>query len=219
VRKLVTALLVLVVLLVVGDRVAVHYVEKSVADRMREDGRLTVTPDVDIRGFPFVTQALRGRYDRVDIHVRDLERNGLTMSRLDVTVRGAKLPLDKVRTATDVPVDSLQASGVVTYLELAHESGLAGVTVTPDGDRVKVTGKIAGAQVTVTSTLTLKGDRIVVTAQSIGAGAVSLPAGGVLDFSVRVPQLPYGLHLDSAKAYPDGVHLTASSGVTVLTPR
>jgi hypothetical protein len=219
VRKLVTALLALAVLLVVGDRVAVHYVQKSVADRMREDGQLVVTPAVDIRGFPFATQALRGRYHRVDIHVRDLERNGLTISRLDVTVRGAKLPLDKVRTATDVPVESLQASAVVTYLELAHESGLAGVTVTPAGDRVRVTGKIAGAQVTVTSTLTLKGDRIVVTAQSIEAGAVSVPAGGVLDFSVRVPPLPYGLHLDSAKAYPDGVHLTASSGVTVLTPR
>lgn len=218
-RRLLVTLLVLALLLVVADRVAVQVVQRAVADRMREDGRLGVTPTVQVRGFPFLTQALRGRYDRVDIHIRDLERSGLTVGRLDVTVRGAQLPLSKVRSAHDVPVESLHASAVITYLELAHESGLAGITVAPDGDGVRVTGAVAGVRASATSTVALRGERIVVTAQRLGAGGLSVPTGGVLDFSVRVPPLPYGLHLDSARAYPDGVHLLASSGVTVLTPR
>ena len=218
-RKLLTVLVVLALLLVAADRIAVHYVDRSVADRMREDGRLAVTPDVEIRGFPFLTQALAGNYDRVDVHVRDLTRNGVTVSRLDVSVLGAQLPLSKVSSATVVPVDGLRATAVLTYYELAHSSGLAGITVTPAGNGVAVTGSVAGVKATATSTLTLKGDRVVVTAQSIKSVGVSVPVKGLLDFSVRIPALPYGLHLDSAVARPDGVHLTASSGRTVLTPQ
>ena len=218
-RKLLTALVVLVVLLVAADRITVHYVEQSVGDRMREDGRLDVSPKVDIRGFPFLIQALRGTYDRTDVHVVDLTRNGVTVSRLDVTISGAQLPLSKVRSATEIPVDSLRATAVVTYYELAHSSGLANLSITPKGDGVAVTGTVAGAKATAMSTVTLKGDRIVVTAQSISTAGVKLPLRGVLDFSVRVPTLPFGLHLDSATARPDGVYLTASTGRTVLTPQ
>ena len=218
-RKLLTALVVLVVLLVAADRVTVHFVERSVADRMREDGRLEVNPDVDIRGFPFLTQALRGSYDHTDVHVAELTRNGVTVSRLDVTINGAKLPLSKVGSTTDVPVESLHATAVVTYYELAHSSGLANLTVSPHGDQVAVTGTVAGAKVTAISTVTLKGDRILVTAKTLSTGGVKVPVRGVLDFSVRIPTLPFGLHLDSATARPDGVHLTASTGRTVLTPQ
>ena len=218
-RKLLTSLVVLVVLLVAADRITVHYVERSVGDRMREDGRLDVSPKVDIRGFPFLLQALQGQYDHTVVHVRDLTRNGVTVSRLDVTIDGAKLPLSKVRTVTDIPVDGLHATAVVTYYELAHSSGLANLSITPKGQGVAVTGTVAGVKATALSTVTLKGDRIVVTAQSISAGGVKLPLRGVLDFSVRIPTLPFGLHLDSATARPDGVYLTASTGRTVLTPQ
>jgi hypothetical protein len=219
VRKLLAALVVLAVLLVVGDRVTVHYVDRSVADRMREDGRLDVTPDVNIRGFPFLLQAARGTYDRVDVRIRNLTRNGVTVSRLDVTVLGAELPLSKVGKAIDVPVKGLRANAILTYYELAHSSGLAGLTVTPAGSQVAVTGTVAGVKATATSSVTLKGDRILVTAQSVKTAGVSVPVKGLLDFSVRIPTLPYGLHLDSARAFPDGVHVSASSGATVLTPQ
>lgn len=207
-RKLLVTLVVLAALLVAADRILVRVVDGVVASRMQTDGRLDVTPTVRIQGFPFLTQALHGVYGETDVHVRDLTRNGLTVSRLDVTVRNAHVPLSQVGKARDIPVDGLQATAVVSYYELGHSSGIAGLTVTPAGDGVKVTGNVAGIQASVTSTLTLKGDRIVVSAPK-----------GLLDFSVRVPQLPFGLRLTSAVARPDGVHLTASSGPTVLTPQ
>lgn len=207
-RKLLLTLVVLAALLVAADRITVRVVDGVVANRMQTDGRLDTTPTVRIQGFPFLTQALAGVYDRTDVHVRDLSRNGLTVSRLDVTIDRAHVKLTQVGNVRDIPVDGLQATAVVSYYELAHSSGIAGLTVTPAGDGVKVTGKVAGLQASVTSTVTLNGDRIVVSAQK-----------GLLDFSVRVPQLPYGLKLTSAVARPDGVHLTASSGPTVLTPQ
>lgn len=218
-RKLLVTLVVLAALLVAGDRVAVHYVDRAVADRMQEDGRLATRPDVDIRGIPFLTQALRGVYDRTDVHVRDLTRNGFTVSRLDVTVLGAHLPLKDVGKTQQIPVDGLRATAVVSYYELAHSSGLAGLTVTPSGDRVAVTGTVAGVKATATSTVVLRGDRLVVTAQSVQAAGLSVGLKGLLDFSVRVPALPFGLRLTGAVVRPDGVHLSATSGRTVLIPQ
>lgn len=205
-RKLLLLAVAALVLLVAADRITVHVVEGVVASRMQADGRLDATPSVDIAGFPFLTQAVQGVYPRTDVHVRDLTRNGLTVARLDVTVRNAHLKLTQVNNARSLPVDGLEATALVSYYELGHSSGIAGLTVTPAGSRVKVTGKVAGVQVSVTSTITLKDNRILVSAQR-----------ALLDFSVRIPTLPYGLTLTSAEARPDGVHLTARSGPTVLT--
>lgn len=219
-RKVVTTLVVLVALLVAADRITVHYVNQSVADRMREDGALDVTPTVDIRGFPFLTQAVRGRYDEIAVDIHDVTRNGVTVSRLDVTVTGAELPLSKVGTATAVPVRGLSARAVLTYVELAHESGLAGITLRPLGDLVEVKGTIAGISATATSRISLQGDRVLVRAQSVKAlGASTSLIRDKLDFSVRVPVLPYGLRLTGATVGADGVVLTAASGPTVLTPQ
>ena len=207
-RKLLVSLLVLVALLVAADRITVHYVDKALADRMQEDGHLERRPVVDVRGFPFLVQAARGRYDRTDVHIRDVTRNGVTISRLDVTITDALIPLSKVGSATDVPVRNLAATAVLTYVELAAESRIGGLTITPRGSKVDVTGSVAGVRLTSSATVTLKGDRVVVSTLK-----------GMLDFSVRIPPLPFGLRLDSAQARPDGVHLAASSGPTVLTPK
>jgi hypothetical protein len=207
VRKLITTLLVLAVLLVAADRISVRVVDDVVAQRMQEDGGLQDRPDVDIRGIPFLTQALRGRYEDVRVRIDDVTRNGVTVSRPDVQISGVQLPLSKVRHANAVPVTGLHATALVSYVELATESGLAGVTISPAGDKVKVTGKVAGVAASVTSTVRLDGNRLVVS------------TGGVLDFSVRLPVLPYGLRLTSAQAGPDGVVLTAESGPTVLAPQ
>jgi hypothetical protein len=220
VKRLLTLVVVLLVLLVGVDRAVVHYVDQALADRMQEDGALGSTPTVKVRGFPFLTQAARGEYDEIDVAIRDVTRNGVTVSRLDVTVLGAKLPLSQVGKTTAVPVLGLRAEAVLTYLELAHESGLAGLTIRPSGDLVEVTGKVAGISATATSRIVLQGDRVLVRAQSIKAlGASTSLLKDKLDFSVRLPVLPYNLKLTGASAESDGVRLTASSGPTVLTPQ
>ncbi|MCU1602490.1 MAG: uncharacterized protein JWO22_3199 [Frankiales bacterium] len=207
-RKLLVALVVLVGLLVAADRVTVHYVDKALADRMQESGHLSNRPTVDVEGFPFLTQAFSGRYDRTVVHIKDETRSGLTISRLDVTVIDARIPLSKVRSTTDVPVRDLEAIAVLSYYELGRRSGIAGLTVRAQRGKVKVTGRVAGVSATLAATVRLDGDRVVVSTLR-----------GLLDFSVRIPALPYGLRLKAASAQEDGVHLTASSGPTVLSAR
>ncbi len=66
-RKLVVALLVLVGLLVAADFGAAALAESAVARQMREQLGLPDDPSVRINGFPFMTQALSGRFS--DVHV------------------------------------------------------------------------------------------------------------------------------------------------------
>lgn len=205
-RKLLVTVVVLLALLLVADRVTVRLADTALAARLQDSGRLQQKPSVDITGFPFLTQAVQGRYARTEVHVGSLTRSGLTLQSLDVTVVGARVPLSKLGSAKDVPVEDLRADAVLTYYELAAGSGIAGLTVKPSGDQVALTGKVAGIGLTAKADVALKGDRIVVSS-----------LGGRLDFSVRAPSLPYGLELKGLAVRQDGVHLTASTGPTVLS--
>jgi hypothetical protein len=228
VRKLVYALLALAVLLGVADRVAVTVADRQVATRLREYGQLQTTPTVHVRGFPFLTQALGGRYDRIEVTATDLVRGGVRLDQLDVTLLGARVPLADALggSVRAVPVEGLKATAVVRYADLAVKSGLAGLQVRPQGDRLAVTGRITvlGQSVTATATssVALRGHALVVTsrsAQVLGHGSAALDRAidGLLDFTVPLGTLPYGLEVTSVRVTPAGIVLVAASGPTVLT--
>ncbi|KOV75477.1 DUF2993 domain-containing protein [Nocardia sp. NRRL S-836] len=66
-KFLVIAVLVLGVLLVAADFALAAAAEYQIAQRMREKLQLKEDPSVRINGFPFVLQAIRGDYTRVEI--------------------------------------------------------------------------------------------------------------------------------------------------------
>jgi hypothetical protein len=227
VRKLVTTLVVLLVVLIAADRIALVVTQKVVAERMQAAGALSSRPSVHIRGFPFLTQAFAGRYDRVDVEAEDIRRNGVTLGSFDVRVVGAEIPLKDALSGSveAVPVASLKARAVITYAELASDSGLLSATITPKGDGVEVVGKIKIQGMTLsgkaTSTVRLSGSRLLVTAKSVsilGAHNALFDrlVAGLLDFDVPIAALPYGLKLTGASAQPSGVVINAATGPTVL---
>lgn len=55
-RILLIVVVILGVLFVIVDRVAVHFAEGEAADKLKANEQLATTPDVDIKGFPFLTQ-------------------------------------------------------------------------------------------------------------------------------------------------------------------
>lgn len=227
-RRLVTALVVLAGLLVAADRVGVRVAEQVLAGRLKSSAHLTSTPTVRVRGVPFLTQALQGRYDEIDVTATGLDRGGVRVASLTAALHGVHVPLGEVLSGsvTSVPVDELTAQALVTYADLAHRSGLVGLTITPAGTLVHVTARITvlGQHFTATavSSVALKGTSIVVTARSLRALGQSSPAilnalTGRLDLRVPVGTLPYGLRLTGLQVAPEGLLLQARSGPTVLT--
>jgi hypothetical protein len=229
VRRLVVVLLVLVGLLAVADRVALHLAERAVADQARTSAGLSSTPKVTAHGFPFLTQVLRGRYDRIDVELTDLDRGGVRMKELDATLRDVRVPLaDALGGKVDsIPVQQLDATALVTFAELAHRSGIVGVTMQPEGDKVRVTGSVRFLGQTVRasalSRVSLRNGRIALNAVSFKLLGQSTPAvagalTGALDVIVPVGTLPYDLELTSLQVMPEGLRLVARSGPTTLTP-
>lgn len=57
-RILLIVVVVLGGLFVLADRLAVHFAEGEAADKLRTSENLASTPDVSIKGFPFLTQVV-----------------------------------------------------------------------------------------------------------------------------------------------------------------
>lgn len=223
--RLLAVPVVLAVLLVAADRVGVQVAEREVAVQAQRDGGLPSRPEVEVRGVPFLTQVLRGRYD--DVRLRTSGRlGGADVRDLDVHLTGVRLPLrDAVaRRVSTVPADRLQGSAVLDYGWLSSQAH--GLTVSPDGDRLRVDGavEVLGRRVgaSASSTVRLSGDEVLVRAQSFSTGSGPVDAllgralGDRFDVRVRLGALPFGLHLAGLRVRPDGLAVQVAGGPTVL---
>jgi LmeA-like phospholipid-binding len=226
------ALLVLLLLvgavLVVVDRVAVGVAEDRVAEQVADRGGLTGTPEVDIAGFPFLTQALAGDYRDVRVHLTAEELGQPAGTRADVALRGVHVPLSDVLSGSvqQIPVDRVDGTATLSYGLLAEQVG-GDTTLARDGAGIRVTRTVEvlgfDFPVTATGTLTLDGQDVVIDVQDAEAGAVDVPdsvvrrAADLLDLRYPVPELPFGLELTSVRPGADGVQVRVAATDTVLS--
>lgn len=226
-RRLIGVLAILLVLVVAADRVGAVLAAHVVASKLKTSASLTAEPSVTVHGFPFLTQAVAGRYDDVELKVSDLTRGGVRLAKLDVSLHGVRLPLSDAISGqvSSVPVEGITATAVVTYADIASRGNIAGLSVQPAGSRVKVTGRITvlGQSVTASteSTIRIDGRSLVVTAQKVtvlgqSSGALNNALARRLDLRVPLGTLPYGLQLTGVHATSGGVVLDARSGATIL---
>lgn len=89
-RRLLVGLVVLLALLLAADRAGAALASRAIAAEVQSATRLPGEPDVEVAGFPFLTQALAGRYDRVELTARDVPAGELTLDRLDATLTGVQ---------------------------------------------------------------------------------------------------------------------------------
>lgn len=222
-------LLVLVGLVVVADAVAVRVTERTVAVRLQEAGGLATTPEVEVRGWPFLTQALRGRYEDVVVRARDAPAGQLRISSFVAQLTGLRVPLGEVLSGSvqQVPVERVTARAVITYADLTAAVAPQGLRVSADGPGlVRVTGSVQvlgrAMEATAVSRPTLDGTTLVVTAERFEVGngmadaVLSRGLGNRFDFRIDLGALPYGLQLTGLVAANDGVVLTASATDAVL---
>ncbi len=226
-RALVVVLVLLLGLAVLADRVFHGMAEDRVATELAEKGELQGTPEVEIAGFPFLTQALGGRYDDVRISLTAEELGQPAGTRADVALHGVHVPLSSVLSGsvTEVPVERIDGTATLSYDLLAAQLG-GDTTLRRDGDGLRITStvEVAGQTIplTATGTVTLDGNDLVVdVAEATGAG-VEVPgllvdrAADLLDLRYSVPALPFGLELTSVTPADDGVTVTVEAEDTVL---
>lgn len=227
-RKTVTTLLVLLVVLIAADRIGVLVAQRAVAAQLRSSGELSVQPDVSIKGVPFLTQALRGRYSSIEVRARDVTAGGSRFSTFDASLAGVRLPLTSVLSGsvTSVPVEELSSTVVLSYDDLQQRLAKRRLVLAPAGDLLRVTGSVTVLGRTVSasalSRVRLSGTDVLVTAERFEVGAkpadrvLTAALGKRLDFRARIGALPYGLKLTGVAVRPDGVEAVAAARNTTL---
>ena len=220
-------LLLLLCAAVGADRLGKGIAEDRVAQQIAERGGLAGTPTVEIGGFPFLTQALRGRYDDVRVSLSAEQLGQPSGTAADVSLRGVHLPLADALSGSvaEVPVDRVDGTATLSYALLAAQ--LPGdTTLAPEGSGVRVTRtvEVLGREVPLTAvgTVGLDGGELVVDVDEAAASGVDVPdfvvdrAADLLDFRHPVPALPFGLQLSGVRPAADGVHVAVEATDTVL---
>jgi hypothetical protein len=227
VKALLVVLALLLGLLVLVDRVAVGYAEGQVATQLAEKGDLQGTPEVDIAGFPFLTQAVGGRYDDVRISLTAAELGQPEGTRADVTLRGVEVPLSSVVSGSveEVPVESVDGTATLSYALLSEQLG-GDTTLRREGDGLRITKTVdvvgQTLPLTAVGTVTLEGNELVVDVEEASGAGVEVPdflvnrVADSLDLRYAVPALPFGLQLTDVTPAEDGVDIRVQATDTVL---
>lgn len=226
-RALLVTLLLLAGLALLADRVAVGVAEDQVAGQLAGKGGLVGTPEVDITGFPFLTQAISGRYEDVRIAL-DAEQLGQPEgTRAAVSLRGVRVSLDAVLagSVTEVPVERIDGNATLSYDLLAAEIG-SDATVAPEGDGLRIarTVELLGSTLPVSAagTVALDGNELVVDVERATGAGVEIPSflveqiSDLLDLRYAVPELPFGLQLTGVAPAADGVEVRVEATDAVL---
>jgi hypothetical protein len=221
--------LVLLALVSGAELVAPRLVEQAVAGRVQEAAALPSTPEVEVRGRPFLLQAARGRYDDVVVRAAEVPAGELRFDSVITSLTGVEVPLRDAlsRSVTTVPVDGLSTRAVVGYDDLTAVVRDRGLRVSDaGGGLVRVTGSLEvlgrTLEAAAVSRPTLEGRTIVVTAERFEVGndvadtLLTRALGNRFDFRADLDPLPYGLELRSLLAGSSGVVLQAEAADTVL---
>jgi hypothetical protein len=226
-RALLVVVLLLVGLAVVADRVAVGVAEDRVGEQLAAKGGLAGTPEVEIAGVPFLTQAFAGRYDDIRISLTADQLGQPEGTRADVALHGVHVPLSSVLSGSvdQVPVDRIDGTATLSYELLSAQLG-GDSTLRPEGNGVRITKtvEVLGQTVPLTAVgaISLDGNQLVIDVEKASGAGVDLPefvvgrVSDLLDLRYDVPALPFGLQLTEVEPADDGVHVRLEAEDAVL---
>ncbi|MEU3315469.1 DUF2993 domain-containing protein [Streptomyces sp. NPDC048387] len=215
-------------LFVGADRWAVSYAENRLAEKVQAHQGLAGSAEVDIHGFPFLTQALSHELEQVDLTLKGVDAGAdgrkTRLSQLDASFHDVKLNADY----SGGTAKRAEGTALISYEDLTKASQ-NGATLTYGGQpgklKVTATVDVLGRPLTrsVISTVTLvdgkDGSGAAAGGKTVRVRADSVPGEGIpgiesairkrTDFERRIDDgLPAGLKLTALTSDEAGVHLT-----------
>ena len=221
-KKLLVFVVVVGLLAVVGDRVAAKFATDEAQRRLVAAG--LTSPQVDLRGFPFLTQLLARRFEDVRVTTSSVTIGTGRADQVTGTARDVEVPSSGPAT-----VGRLTARGTIPYAEVLRAVGQSGLRLRSAGSGqvqlqrgVSVLGRTY--DVVARGRVVAKGNRLLVTPASFelaGGGALDQRLSDVIagDFtlSYRIRGLPAGVQIDRITPGRDGFVVDASGRDVRLT--
>jgi hypothetical protein len=233
VRRLLVGLVGLLVVLGAADRISELVAARAVARHVRAAEHLGRDPAVSFAGFPFLTQALRGRFSEVDLTATDIRPQGISLARVKARLRGVHAGVGEALAGklTSASIDDAAGSVLIRYQDLGPllTSTLNGaipggtvnaVTLRDVGGRLAISGQAQvggqGVPVEVDCDVSVRGSTIRVIprlARLPLVGDQTLSGADQAQLAVTIPadQLPFGIHLRTVAVLSDGLRVDGDS--------
>lgn len=231
---LLVLLVVLAGLLLVADRVAAGMAESrlvsAVAAEEKKQDITSATTDVNVAGFPFLTQVARGVYDQITIDLGGLKSGSLRVSTLHIDAFDVHAKAgDLLQGETKARAERVSGVATIAWDQLPDLLDYAGLnfgdaTFAQSGDGVRVTGtaKVNDQKVPVAATakFSVSNNQIKVKISDASIAGTQLPQEATdyinqlqdsLSVGYKVPPLPFGLTVRKVAATKEGLAVTATA--------
>ena len=135
VRRLLIIVIVVVAVLVAADFGTAAAAEYQISKRMRTELNLTSDPSVDIKGFPFITQALGGDYQDISVQASGVPvGNTLRDLEVDADLKNVRIPFSDVLSGnfSALTVDEVDGQVQISGSDLGRLIGVPDLTINPE---------------------------------------------------------------------------------------
>jgi hypothetical protein len=217
-KGLVIFLILVIGLIIAADRVGLWVAQDQIAKNVASQYDLDHKPEVKIKGFPFLNQALNGRYGEIDVNVGDVTQLGVHLTDTVVTLKGVNAPLSDAMhgDASKMVADTATSVATVSYADVDKQAP-RGLKVSAQGKELQVRGPVTvlGLSRTVTATVTVRpsGRSVRVLPQTVDAGGTTIPVALVqqaFSFTMPVKGLPLNTRISDVQVGQDGLRVTTT---------
>lgn len=234
-------LLILAGLLFAADRAAAAFAERAIADQVRREAAKqnvqAAAPEVKVGGFPFLTQVLDGRYESIQIVMRDVrgsvDGNAISIPQLDIDARNVRASIRTLRSGEgQVTAETVHGTGTLTYSSVAELINRPGLQLSEQDGKVAVRAplEVLGQRLTVTGTakVAVANGKVRIAFDTLSAeGLPQIPAAQALvnayakqiSINVALPDLPFRLDLKDVKPLSEGLAVTATASDVPINAR
>lgn len=216
-----------------ADALARMGAEAVLARNIQHATGVSEPPVVDVRGFAFAPQVVRGAYNEVNVTTRGITSGPLRIDQVDSQLLDVRVPFH------DVLVQNIRRVGIGRSIEdvtLRYEDlnayfdaiGRPLQLAPAGGDQTRLVGTVdvLGQQVQVSANVTLSvvDETLRITPSQINTGSATLSQasrlllGQRLRLTVPMGTLPFGHRLTSVTASTDSIRLRAEGSAIILQP-
>lgn len=188
------ALIVILVLVVVADRGGKYFAENVVKDRIQSSLATPEKPSVKLGGFPFLTQLIGNKFDRVEVDISDADAGKIEVKHVHAVLTGVE------RAGDGAIVDTIAGDGLINYTEASKAADPFTVAYGGPG-LVKITGRVNYAGSTRTASATgkplIQNNQLIFKAQKVSSDLPGeIPVAGLVpDVKVPLREIPKGLRI------------------------
>ncbi|MFI5958201.1 DUF2993 domain-containing protein [Cryptosporangium sp. NPDC051539] len=210
-----------------ADHALANVVERrlntAVADNLRQNGTPAATTDVQVVGFPFVTQLISGDFDGADVHLTGVKTPEGAIDKVDVKLRDVAIPRDVLRGAQphDITAKTVTGTGQLSVAQIADRFNLSGLKLQSSGSAVRATlpvevPVVGTIDVSADVTPKLSGNQLTFDVANVSAAGVSVPNSVVRELSAQFAKpvelaLPFAVKLERVAASNGNLMVTGTA--------